>query len=88
MAEEEKKKKINRLSLKELEKKIKQTEEKMGSLSSSYAQQLLKRKEQLLAETRSRDTACPGGGNQQASETITEKKQEATEPGGENAADL
>ncbi len=45
-----KKKKINRLSLKEVEKKIAETQGKMGSLTSAYAQQLLKRKEQLLAQ--------------------------------------
>ncbi|MBN2097000.1 MAG: hypothetical protein JW714_00825 [Candidatus Omnitrophica bacterium] len=45
-----KKKKINQLSLQELEKKIKEVEQKMGSLRSSFAQQLLRRKEQLLNE--------------------------------------
>ncbi len=49
-AAEKKKKKINCLTLKELEKKIEQAQEKMGGLSSSFARQLLKRKEQLLAE--------------------------------------
>ena len=47
-AAEKKKKKINCLTLKELEKKIEQTQEKMGGLTSFYARQLLKRKEQLL----------------------------------------
>ena len=42
-----KKKKINRLTLKELEKEIEGAKEKMGGLRSQYAQQLLKRKEQL-----------------------------------------
>ena len=42
-------KKINRLTLKEVEKKIQETQEKMGGLASSFARQLLKRKEQLLA---------------------------------------
>jgi len=43
-----KKKKINRLRLKEVEKRIKEVEEKMGGLGSSFGRQLLKRKEQLL----------------------------------------
>jgi len=43
------KKKINRLTLKEVEKKIQETQEKMGGLASSFARQLLERKEQLLA---------------------------------------
>ncbi|MBN3039379.1 MAG: hypothetical protein JW869_08200 [Candidatus Omnitrophica bacterium] len=47
---EKKKKKINRLTLKELEKKINEVQEKMGSLSSSYARGLLRQKEQLLSE--------------------------------------
>jgi hypothetical protein len=47
---EEKKKKINRMALKELEKKIQEVKEKMGSLSSSYARHLLSRKEELLQE--------------------------------------
>lgn len=46
------KKKINRLSLKEIEKRLEQVQEKMGSLNSSYARQLLKRKELLLAGQR------------------------------------
>ena len=50
-----KKKKVNRLTLKELEKKIQQVQEKMGSLHSAYAQQLLKRKEQLLQKTEDRE---------------------------------
>lgn len=51
-----KKKKINRLSLKELEKKIQQTQEKMGGLTSIYARQLLKRREQLLGGKDAADT--------------------------------
>ncbi len=47
-AKEEKKKKINRFTLEELGKKIQEVKEKMGGLTSSYAQELLKRKEQLL----------------------------------------
>lgn len=47
---EAKKKKINRLTLQEVEEKIKEVQEKMGGLSSAYAQQLLKRKEGLLQE--------------------------------------
>jgi hypothetical protein len=45
-------KKINRLTLKELEKRIQLVQEKMGSLTSHYAQQLLKRKEQLFEKTK------------------------------------
>lgn len=79
---EKKKKKINRLSLKELEKKLKETEQKMGSLTSSYAQQLLKRKAQLLQSTENRvpSFAKVSEGKQKAEET--------TESGGENAANL
>ncbi len=40
--------KINRFTLQELEKHIELTQEKMGNLSSAYARQLLRRKEQLL----------------------------------------
>ncbi|MBU4141089.1 MAG: hypothetical protein KKA80_04275 [Candidatus Omnitrophica bacterium] len=47
MNEEAKKKKINRLTLKEVEKKIQEVQEKMGGLTSSFARHLLKRKEQL-----------------------------------------
>lgn len=44
-----KNKKINRFTLKELEKQIELTQQKMGNLSSAYARQLLRRKEQLLS---------------------------------------
>ena len=50
-AQEKKKKKINRLTLEELERKIQEVQSKMGGLSSSYALQLLKRKERLLGKT-------------------------------------
>jgi len=43
-----KKKKINSLNLKELEKKIQEVQEKMGNLDSFYAQQLLKQKNELM----------------------------------------
>ena len=43
-----KKRKINRLTLKEVEKRIQDVQEKMGSLTSRYGQQLLKQKEKLL----------------------------------------
>ena len=48
----EKKQKINQYSLKEVEKKIEEVQEKMGGLTSSFAQQLLRRKEQLLAKNK------------------------------------
>ncbi len=60
-AQVKKKKKINRLTLKELEKKIEQVQQKMGGLASAYAQQLLRRKEQLLQETKTE-----GGGDNAA----------------------
>ena len=68
-AQEKKKKKINRLTLKELEKRIQEVQSKMGGLTSSYALQLLKRKKQLLSKT----------------ETRTEEKEETAKDGGENA---
>ena len=43
-----KKKKIRRLTFKEVEEKLKFTESSMGGFRSKYAQHLLKRKEQLL----------------------------------------
>jgi len=66
----QKKKKINRLTLKELEKKIEEVRQKMGGLNSFYAQQLLKRKKQLI----------------EAQETREENKEETTEGKEENAA--
>lgn len=68
-AQEKKKKKINRLTLKELDKKIQEVQSKMGNLSSSYALQLLKRKKQLLSKA----------------ETRTEEKEETAKDRGENA---
>ena len=56
-----KKKKINRLTLKELENKIKQVQQKMGGLTSAYAQQLLRRKEQLLQESKTEENLQGGG---------------------------
>ena len=69
--EQKKRKKINRFTLEELEKKIQEVKEKMGGLTSSYAQQLLRRKEQLLQD--------------KASETQSVK--ESKNEGGDNATD-
>lgn len=63
------KKKINRLTLKELEERIEDVQKKMRGLASSYAQQLLRRKEQLLREK----------------ETRVQEKDEPAKPGGDNA---
>ncbi len=60
-AQAKKKKKINRLTLKELEKKIEQVQQKMGGLTSIYAQQLLRRKEQLLQESKTEENLQGGG---------------------------
>ena len=46
---ENKNKKINKMSMEEIDKAISETKEKMGSLSSKYAAELLKQKEILLA---------------------------------------
>ena len=46
---EKKKKKINRLNLKELDKKIAEVKEKMGNTNSRYALQLFKQKAELVA---------------------------------------
>ncbi|MDD5504335.1 MAG: hypothetical protein PHV77_03350 [Candidatus Omnitrophica bacterium] len=46
-----KNKKINQMSLKEIDAKIKDAQEKMGSLKSRYARQLLKQKELLKNST-------------------------------------
>lgn len=43
-----KKKKLNKLTLKEIEKMIQVVQEKMGGLNSFYAKELVRRKEQLL----------------------------------------
>ena len=44
-----KNKKINKMTLEELEKAIEKTKETMGGLSSKYAKELLERKEALAA---------------------------------------
>ena len=46
-----KRKKINLMSLKEIDEKLKQVKEKMGNLESTYASQLLKQKS-ILGETK------------------------------------
>lgn len=43
-----KKKKINKLTLNEIEKMIQEVQEKMGGVNSFYAKQLISRKQQLL----------------------------------------
>ncbi len=45
-----KKKKINCLSPKELDKRIEEVKQKMGGLCSRYARQLLNQKERLLGQ--------------------------------------
>ena len=42
-----KNKKINKMTLQEVDKKLEEIKEKMGSLSSKYALELLRRKTQL-----------------------------------------
>jgi len=42
-----KKKKVNRMTLEEIEAKLKEVKEKMGGHESKYAQELLKRKRSL-----------------------------------------
>ncbi len=44
----EKRKKIRNMNQEEIEKKLRETEERMGGLESKYAQHLLQRKEELL----------------------------------------
>lgn len=44
-----KRKKVNRMTLEEIEKKLKEVKERMGGITSRYACQLLKRKEQLTS---------------------------------------
>ncbi len=51
---EKKKKKVRNMGLEEIEKKLKETEERMGGLESKYAQHLLQRKEELLKKQESR----------------------------------
>ena len=48
-SKENKNKKINKMNMEEIDKAISETKEKMGSLSSKYAIELLKRKEILSA---------------------------------------
>lgn len=45
-----KRKKINLMSLKEIEAKLKDVQDKMGNLKSRYAKQLLKQKQSLETE--------------------------------------
>lgn len=42
-------KKINKMTLEEIDKKIKETENKMAGLNSKYAQKLLERKKELTS---------------------------------------
>ena len=77
-AQAEKKKKINRLTLKELEKKIEHVQQKMGGLTSAYAQQLLRRKEQLLQESKTEENSQGGG--------VSPPPYKNSQGGGDNAA--
>ena len=70
-----KREKINCLTLEKLEKKIQEVQEKMGGLTSTYARQLLKRKEQLSEEKETRN---------QHTETGVQKKEETVKSGGDN----
>lgn len=54
-SEPKKKKKINKLTLEEVEEKLKSTEVTMGGHSSKYAQHLLQRREELLQEKRAKE---------------------------------
>ena len=45
---EKKKKKINKMTLKEIDKKLQEINEKMGGMKSKYALELLKRKKELI----------------------------------------
>ncbi len=47
MAEKKKKKKINQMTLEEIEDALKKTQEHMKNLQNKYAQHLLKRKKEL-----------------------------------------
>jgi hypothetical protein len=47
---EKKNKKINKMTLSELDKAIEATKSSMGGLTSAYAKELLKRKENLSAK--------------------------------------
>lgn len=46
----EKKKKINRMTAQEIDKKLDEVKQKMGNLTSRYALELIKRKRQLLGQ--------------------------------------
>lgn len=46
--EKPKKKKINKMTLEEIEEALKKTQEHMKNLNSKYAQHLLERKKELL----------------------------------------
>ena len=82
-----KKKKINRLTLKEVKMRLQEVQEKMGGLASSYAQQLLKRKEQLLVEkeTSNQSTRLPSDQQGGQAETRVQEKQESAESRGDDA---
>lgn len=47
-AKADKTKKINQMSLKELDKKLEEVKAKMGNLQSKYAAELLKRKKEIM----------------------------------------
>ncbi len=47
---EKKRKKINRMTLKEVDKKLEEIKEKMGNFTSKYAMELLKRKKELSGQ--------------------------------------
>lgn len=49
------KKKINKMNLDEVNKRLSDVKEKMGNLSSKYAQTLLARKEELVSGQRDKD---------------------------------
>jgi len=49
-SKENKNKKINKMSIEEIDKAISNTKEKMGSLTSKYAIELLRQKEILLSK--------------------------------------
>jgi len=46
--EKEKKKKINKMTLEEIEEALKKVEEHMKNFNSKYAQHLLKRKQEII----------------------------------------
>jgi len=53
--EPKKRKKINKLTLEEVEEKLKSVEATMGGASSKYAQQLLHRREELLQKKKAEE---------------------------------